>query len=320
MSESRSEPVSAGLKEASSAPWMGPPTEVVGVTRTEGGHRIRRPGGEPLVRLVNVSKRFGSQHVLRNLSLDILEGQSTVIIGPSGTGKSVLIKHIVGLLTPDEGEVYYRGERVDQLDAAELVEVRKKIGFLFQMAALFDSLNVGDNVAFPLVEHTDLDKAERDERVDRVLRMVGLSGLQSQMPSELSGGQKKRVSLARSIVLEPEMVLYDEPTTGLDPIRSDLINELIVGLSTRLGITSVVVTHDMNSACKIADRMLLIYDGSIIHDGPPESFWKSDNELVKRFVHGQADAVDLALIQEGLDDTEEDERERSVSRDVASGI
>ncbi|MEQ9454291.1 MAG: ATP-binding cassette domain-containing protein, partial [Phycisphaeraceae bacterium] len=275
----------------------------VGVTCTPDGLRIRRSGGQPVIRLVDVSKSFGNQHVIRRLSLDIHLGQSTVIIGPSGTGKSVLLKLIVGLLKPDDGEVHFHNQRVDQLDPYELVEVRKKIGFLFQMSALFDSLSVGDNVAFPLIEHTKLKRSQRDELVDRVLRMVGLSGIQKKMPMELSGGQRKRVALARSIVLEPEMVLYDEPTTGLDPIRSDLINELIVGLSTRLGITSIVVTHDMISACKIADRMILLYDGEIVHDGVPESFWKTDNVLVQRFVQGQADAGELDMIRQGLHDS-----------------
>ncbi|WP_145446382.1 ABC transporter ATP-binding protein [Mucisphaera calidilacus] len=298
-------------------PWERPPTEVVGVTCTAGGQRIRREGGQPLIQLRNVSKSFGALNVLRDLSIEIYEGQSTVIIGPSGTGKSVLLKHIVGLLQPDTGEVWFGGQRVDTMAPEDLVEIRKRIGFLFQMSALFDSLTVGENVAFPLVEHTTLTRPDREERVDRVLRMVGLSGLQAKMPAQLSGGQKKRVSLARSIVLGPEAVMYDEPTTGLDPIRSDLINELIVGLSTRLGITSVIVTHDMVSACKIADRMVLIYDGKIVHDGTPESFWKTDDELVRRFVHGQAEASDLELISKGLDDGEQD---RSASKDASSGI
>ncbi len=266
----------------------------------EAGYRRPCPGGPPLIRLVNVSKSFDGVSVLRNISLDILCGQTTVILGPSGTGKSVMLKHIVGLLKPDAGEVYFEEQRVDHLAEPELVEIRKKIGFLFQMSALFDSLNVGQNVEFPLVEHTSYTAPERGQLADRVLRMVGLSGLQNKMPAELSGGQKKRVALARAIVLEPTVVLYDEPTTGLDPIRADLINELIIGLGRRLGITSVVVTHDMASAAKIADRMVLLYNGNIICDGDWDTFKRSDNELVSRFIQGQAEQSELDAIRGNL--------------------
>jgi phospholipid/cholesterol/gamma-HCH transport system ATP-binding protein len=269
-----------------------------------GAARAHRPGGDTLVQLDQVYKRFGSLRVLNGVSLDIKRGQTTVIIGPSGTGKSVLLKLIVGLLTPDQGEVYFDGVRVDTMTPNELVGVRKEIGFLFQMSALFDSMDVGQNVEFPLVEHTDMTPAQRDERVDRVLRMVGLSGLQRKWPSTMSGGQKKRVALARAIVLEPRLVMYDEPTTGLDPIRADLINELIIALNTKFGITSIVVTHDMASAAKIADRMLLLYDGNIICDGDPEAFLRSENPLVQRFIQGQADQIDLESIRRGLDTKE----------------
>ena len=258
--------------------------------------------GENLVRLVNLHKRFGSLKVLRGVSIDFCRGQTTVVIGPSGTGKSVLLKHIVGLLAPDRGEVHFGDRRVDRLDERELVEVRTQVGFLFQMGGLFDSLDVGDNVEFPLVQHTKLAPRERGERADRVLRMVGLSGLQTKYPAQLSGGQRKRVALARAIIMEPLLVLYDEPTTGLDPIRSDLINELIIGLGRKLGITSIVVTHDMNSALKIADRMLLLYDGCVIHDGTPLEFVQSDNPLVQRFIQGQADQGELSAIRSGLED------------------
>jgi phospholipid/cholesterol/gamma-HCH transport system ATP-binding protein len=257
---------------------------------------------KPMVRLKGIAKSFGTLRVLNGIDLELYRGETTVIIGPSGTGKSVLLKHIVGLISPDRGEVWFEDQRIDTMDSSPLVEVRKRIGFLFQMSALFDSLSVGTNVAFPLVEHTRLTAAERAERVDRVLRMVGLSGLQNKMPADLSGGQKKRVALARAIVLEPSMVLYDEPTTGLDPIRADLINELIIGLSRRLGITSLVVTHDMASAAKIADRMILLYHGNVIADGDWETFRQSDDELVQRFIRGQADTGDLDLIRRGLED------------------
>jgi len=284
---------------ASGAGWRPYPATMLG-PETGVGVRAHRPGGDTLVRLDQVYKSFGSLRVLNGVSLEIKRGQTTVIIGPSGTGKSVLLKLIVGLLIPDRGDVYYDGKQVNTMSPPELVGIRKEIGFLFQMSALFDSMDVGQNVEFPLIEHTPMTVSERDERVDRVLRMVGLSGLQRKWPSAMSGGQKKRVALARAIVLEPRLVLYDEPTTGLDPIRADLINELIIALNTKFGITSIVVTHDMASAAKIADRMLLLYDGNIICDGDPETFLRSENPLVQRFIQGQADQIELESIQQGL--------------------
>lgn len=254
----------------------------------------------PIVRLVNVHKSFGPLKVLRGITLDIYRGQTTVVLGPSGAGKSVLLKLIVGLLRPDRGEVWFEDKRVDRMRESELVEVRKKIGFLFQMGALFDSMTVGENICFPLVEHTALNEEERLERCRKVLRIVGLGGIENKMPAELSGGQRKRVALARAIVLEPELVLYDEPTTGLDPIRADVINELILVLTRQLGITGIVVTHDIASATKIADRMLMLYDGRIIADGSPESFRRSSDQLVQRFMEGRADEADLEEIRAGF--------------------
>ena len=254
----------------------------------------------PLVRLVGVHKAFGPLEVLRGVDLELRRGQTTVVIGPSGTGKSVLLKHIVGLLRPDAGEVYFDGRRIDTLPERKLLDVRRRVGFLFQMGALFDSMTVLDNVTFPLVQHTRLSAAKRAERCERVLAMVGLSGVQKKMPAELSGGQRKRVALARAVVLEPDLLLYDEPTTGLDPIRSDVINELILALRRQLGVTSVAVTHDMASARKIADRMLMLYDGRLVADGDPESFARSDDDVVQRFIEGRADREDLELIQRGM--------------------
>ena len=229
-------------------------------------------GSDALVRLVNVHKSFGTLRVLGGINLDIQRGQTTAILGPSGTGKSVLLKHIVGLLKPDQGEVYFDGQRVDQMKEHELVAIRKRIGFLFQMGALFDSKSVGNNVAFPLVEHTKMKPKERLDRVRTVLKMVGLDGIENKMPGDLSGGQRKRVALARAVVMEPALILYDEPTTGLDPITSDVINELIVTLAKRTGVTGIAVTHDITSAKKIADRMVLIYDGNIVADAANEAF------------------------------------------------
>lgn len=257
---------------------------------------------EPLVRLVGLHKSFGSLVVLDGVNLDLHAGQTTVILGPSGTGKSVLLKHIIGLLRPDRGEIYFESRRIDQLRESQWIEVRRRMGILFQMGALFDSMTVAENVVFPLVEHADMSAARRAERCEQVLRMVGLGGIQAKMPADLSGGQRKRVALARAIVLEPSVVLYDEPTTGLDPIRADVINELIVSLAKRTGITSIVVTHDMDSATKIADRMVMLYDGKVIADAHPHQFKQSDNEIVQRFIQGRAEQEDLELIRAGFDD------------------
>lgn len=256
--------------------------------------------GDAIIRLVDVYKSFGPLKVLEGVSLDFARGQATVIIGPSGTGKSVLLKHIVGLLEPDRGQVWFEDRRMDGIPEPDRLEIRKQIGLLFQMGALFDSLSVADNICFPLVQHAKMTPAQRADRCAEVLELVGLAGIEKKMPADLSGGQRKRVALARAIVLEPKVVLYDEPTTGLDPIRSDVINELIVALGKHLGITSVVVTHDMASADKIADRMVMLYDGQIVADGEPEAFHHSDNELVQRFIQGRADQEDLDRIREGF--------------------
>ena len=250
-----------------------------------------------IVSIKGLSKSFGAKTVLNDIDLDIERGKTTVILGPSGTGKSVLLKHIVGLMKPDHGEVTFDGTRVDTLSEHDLVPIRKRIGYLFQLGALFDSMTVGENVAFPLMEHTKIGAREREASVHRVLGLVGLDGYQDKRPAELSGGQQRRVALARAVVLQPCMVLYDEPTTGLDPVRADLINELILALTRTMGITSVVVTHDMVSANKIADRMLLIHEGKIICDGSPDQVRATDNAIVQRFIKGEANENDLANIR-----------------------
>lgn len=251
----------------------------------------------PMVRIAGVHKSFGSEKVLNGIDLSIERGKTAVILGPSGTGKSVLLKHIVGLIKPDRGEVSFEGTRVDTLSEPHLVSIRKRIGYMFQLGALFDSMSVEENVAFPLVEHTGMDGYHRAACVKRVLGLVGLDGFQDKMPAELSGGQQRRVALARAVVLQPCLVLYDEPTTGLDPVRADVINELIRALTGKMGITSVVVTHDIASANKIADRMILMHEGEIICDGRPEQVRASDNTVVQRFIHGEADAKDLQAIR-----------------------
>ncbi len=247
-----------------------------------------------LIELKNLHKRFGRLVVLDGVTLSIPAGQSLVVIGASGTGKSVLLKHIVGLLTPDIGEVWFDGHRIDLLPERKLMSVRTRFGFLFQMGALFDSLSVADNIAFPLVQHTHKTREEIAAIVSRNLARVGLKGIERKMPAELSGGQRKRVGLARAIALEPEVILYDEPTTGLDPIRSDVINQLIIKLKRELNVTSIVVTHDMQSAFKIADRIVMLYEGKIVIDGPPEAIRNSDNPVVRRFVLGEASEEELA--------------------------
>ena len=248
------------------------------------------------IELRKVSKRFGSLVVLNELTLQIERGQSLVVIGASGTGKSVMLKHIVGLLRPDHGEVWIDGRRIDNLPERALVDVRTRFGFLFQMGALFDSLNVAENVGFPIVEHTHKPPDVVEKIVMQKLRQVGLPEAGPKMPGELSGGQKKRVALARAIALDPEVILYDEPTTGLDPIRSDVINELILKLQRELKVTSIVVTHDMNSAFKVADRIVMLHEGKIIFDGTPDEIQSSDNPDVKRFVQGEAGETELATL------------------------
>ncbi len=248
----------------------------------------------PIISLRNLHKRFGKLVVLDGVSLDIEAGKTIVILGPSGTGKSVLLKHIVGLLRPDKGEVYFEGVRIDELPERKLDPVRQNFGFLFQMGALFDSLSNIENIAFPLVEHTKLDKTEILRIAQQKLDMVGLPDIANKLPIELSGGMRKRVALARAIAMNPKVILYDEPTTGLDPIRSDVINELILKLQRELQITSIVVTHDMNSAFKVADRMVLLFEGKVRFDGTPDEMKSSTDPVVSRFISGEASEAELA--------------------------
>ncbi len=249
--------------------------------------------GTPIIEFRKVSKRFGELIVLDKVDLQIHRGQTTVIIGESGAGKSVTLKHTLKLLAPDSGEVYFEGQRIDTLSEHKLVSVRRDFGFLFQMGALFDSMSAGDNVAFPLHEHTDHTEEDIQQLVAEKLRLVGLDGVQDKKPAMLSGGQRKRVALARAIALNPKVVLYDEPTTGLDPVRADVINELIIRLKRELHITSLVVTHDMASVFKVADRVLMLHKGRFRFDGTVDEIRACDDPVVKRFVDGRADEVDL---------------------------
>ena len=248
----------------------------------------------------NLVKTFEQRPVLKNISLAFEKGKTTAIIGPSGCGKTVLMKHLIVLERPTSGEVYFKGERIDEQSERELASIRTQYGFCFQMGALFDSLTVHENIIFPITQHHKItDWKAIDELVKSKLAMVGMDGYQSQYPASLSGGQQKRVALARAIALNPEVILYDEPTTGLDPIRADVINELILKLKRELQITSIVVTHDMNSAYKIGDRIVMLHEGKIIADGDAEHIRNHPHSVVQQFIHGQVNEADLAALRHG---------------------
>jgi phospholipid/cholesterol/gamma-HCH transport system ATP-binding protein len=256
------------------------------------------PGSDGLIVLKDLTKSFGDNVVLDNVSLSIEKSKTTVVIGSSGCGKTVLIKHMIGLLRPSSGEVYFRKKRIDNLNELELDKVRTHFGFLFQAGALFDSLSVAENIIFPIRQHYKItDWGPVDELVKEKLAMVGLDGFQRYYPAKLSGGQRKRVALARAIALNPSVILYDEPTTGLDPIRSDVINELILKLERELGVTSVVVTHDMTSAYKIGDRIVMLHKGRIIADGDADYIHNHPHPIVQQFIKGQVSEDDLAVLR-----------------------
>ncbi|MFQ5645336.1 MAG: ABC transporter ATP-binding protein [bacterium] len=242
-----------------------------------------------MIKLRGLKKGFNNKQVLRGVDLHVRKGESMVVIGGSGSGKSVLMKHTIGLLQADEGTVEVAGKDITRAREKELVEIRCKFGMLFQGAALFDSLTVGENVGFFLANHTKMPKKQREEVAEAKLRMVGLPGIAHLKPAELSGGMKKRVGLARAIASEPEIMLYDEPTTGLDPIMADMINELIVSLNKGLKVTSLSITHDMASAYKTADRIAMLYKGEILEVGTPHEIQESENPIIQQFIHGRAE-------------------------------
>jgi len=244
---------------------------------------------EPEIVIDAVHKSLGSRQVLRGVSLNVAAGESVAIIGRSGTGKSVLLKHVVGLMVPDAGTVRVDGVDVPSLGTNDLLELRKMMGMLFQGGALFDSMSVGENVGLPLREHTKVDETQVELVVKEKLHLVGLEGVQDLRPSSLSGGMKKRAALARALALNPKIMLYDEPTTGLDPITSDLINRLIRRLQERLGITSIAVTHDMKSAYHIADRIAMLHEGRIHAVGTPAEIQSSTDPAVRQFIEGSAE-------------------------------
>lgn len=241
-----------------------------------------------MIEFKGVSKSFNSHKVLNNMSLTIETGSTVVVIGRSGCGKSVMLKHIVGLLRPESGKVLIDGHDLWTLPAQEMNELKKGINMVFQGGALFDSLTVGENVGFELLEHTDMKRSEIFDMVEEALSMVGLSGIENLTPSELSGGMRKRVALARAICTKPRILLYDEPTTGIDPITADSINELIKGMHDKLKVTSIVVTHDMKSAYKIADKIAMLYQGRIIAEGTSEQIQNSSHPIVYQFINGLA--------------------------------
>ena len=241
-----------------------------------------------MIKIQGLHKKFSGNHVLRGIDLTIHDGETLVIIGRSGCGKSVLLKHIMGLLEPDQGTILIDGVNIFGLAPEEQEKFRLKLGMLFQGAALFDSLNVKENVGFSLYEHSHLSENKITDIVKEKLQMVGLSGIEHIMPADLSGGMKKRVGLARAICYEPKIIMYDEPTTGLDPINSDVINDLILTMQERLKVTSIVVTHDMTSAYKVGNRMAMLYGGQIIGVGTPDEFKNTKDPIIRQFITGSA--------------------------------
>jgi len=246
-----------------------------------------------MIKVLNVEKSFGRQRVLDGVNLTIEAGEAVAIIGRSGCGKSILLKHLIGLLQPDRGEVWVAGENLAHMNERQLLKVRRRFGMLFQGAALFDSLTVFENIAFPLRRQGNFTEAEIKERVEEALEMVDLPGAGVKKPAQLSGGMRKRVGLARAIVYRPEIVLYDEPTTGLDPVVADSIDHLIVRVCERLKVTTVVVTHDMRSVRTVARRVMMLHQGKIYADGPPEHFFQSNDPIIHRFVNGISDPKEI---------------------------
>lgn len=243
---------------------------------------------DPIIELRDIHKSFGPQHVLRGLDLAVRPGSVSVVIGGSGGGKSVLMKHVIGLMKPDSGQVLVDGQDTVPLSERQMAPVRRKFGMLFQEGALFDSMTVAENVAFPLAEHTGLPRREIEAVVQAKLAAVGLAGMGYKMPGELSGGMRKRVGLARAIALDPKIVLFDEPTSGLDPVMAANINELILQTRGEFGATCLVISHDIRATFSIADEVFMLYDGRIIASGPPEAIRDSADPVVRQFIRGEA--------------------------------
>jgi len=244
---------------------------------------------EAIIQIENLKKSFGGREVLKDIHLNIYRGETMVIMGGSGCGKSTLLRHVIGQIKPDEGRVVFMGKDLNAIESDEMDLLRMKFGMLFQSSALFDSLTVGQNVALPLKEHTDLDASVISIVVKMKLELVGLTGFENLMPSQLSGGMRKRVGLARAIVMDPEVVFYDEPTSGLDPVMTAVIDKLIMDLSQKLNITSIVVSHDMKSVFRIADRIAMLHFGKILKIGTPEEIVKSGDSILQQFIEGKAE-------------------------------
>ena len=236
-----------------------------------------------MIKIVNVTKKFGNKVALKNINLEIADGETLAIIGGSGSGKSTLLRLMIGLIQPTSGEIWIGDDEISHMNERDMMKVRLRMGMVFQYSALFDSMTVGDNVAFGLVEHTDYSKEKIQSIVREKLHQVGLEGVENLMPNELSGGMKKRVSLARAIAFGPEIIFYDEPSSGLDPVTTTKIDDLIIETQRALKVTSIVVTHDMVSACRIADRIAMVYNGDLIAVDTPEKFKKIQDDRIKAF-------------------------------------
>ena len=239
--------------------------------------------GDKMIKLINVTKIFGKKVALRSINLEIADGETLAIIGGSGSGKSTLLRLMIGLIKPTSGEIWIGNNEISHLDEREMMRVRLRMGMVFQYSALFDSMTVGDNVAFGLIEHTNYSNEKIQTIVKEKLSQVGFEGVENRMPNELSGGMKKRVSLARAIAFGPEIIFYDEPSSGLDPITTNRIDELIIETQRALKVTSIVVTHDMVSACRIANRIAMVYNGELIAVDTPDNFKKIQDKRVKEF-------------------------------------
>ena len=255
---------------------------------------------EVVISVKDLVKNFGSRRILNGVSVDIYQGETLVVMGGSGCGKSTFLRHLIGSIRPDSGEVWMFGKDIAKASDEEMDEIRKKFGMLFQSGALFDSLTVAENIALPLREHAKLDENIISIVVKMKLELVGLRGFESLMPSQLSGGMKKRVGLARAIVMDPKIIFYDEPTAGLDPVMTGVVDKLTIDLTKKLQITSVVVTHDMNSVFRIADRIVMLHQGNILQIGTPEEIKNSKNPHVRQFISGDAEGP-ISFMQQGDD-------------------
>jgi phospholipid/cholesterol/gamma-HCH transport system ATP-binding protein len=248
-----------------------------------------------MIELLDIHKSFGTKQVLKGFSLQVQEGSTTSLVGSSGAGKSVTLKHIVGLLEPDSGSVRVDDQEVVGLGRAKLYELRRRVGYVFQFAALFDSMTIAENLAMGLIKQGGFTEAQIRERIDESLQLVELDGFEARLPSELSGGQRKRAGLARAIAFRPKYLLYDEPTSGLDPVTTTVIDRLIMKMKQELGVTSLVITHDMDSAYRISDRIAMLYDGRVLQEGVPDEIRRTENPIVKGFVEGKPELMESGV-------------------------